>query len=125
MNRLEMAKKLFENPKLNAKNNFKESLVSARVYQQSGCIDIVYDNTLEVLELYYDPDETWEIIEPKLKEFTFGEMYYIYGNQNINCRKIKSCISGLTYERSLSTIPLEEMKGNWTIEGYYEGDDNE
>ena len=127
MNRLEMAAKLFENPKLKARNNMGHIVrVGAEDgYKAIRCIDTEYGYN-DILQLVVIHNETWEIIEPvrKLKEFCFGEMYYIWGKDEVNVRKMKSVSSGLNYERGLSTISLEELKGKWTIEGYYEEDNN-
>ena len=123
MNRLEMAKKLFDNPKLKAIRMGKD-MVHVRDYGNYKCIAWVSSESTLQLEL--QKDEEWEIIEPvrKLKEFCFGEMYYIWVKDEVNVRKIKSVLSGLTYKRGLSTIPLEEYKRKWTIEGYEEDDNN-
>lgn len=126
MNRLEMAAKLFENPKLRAKNNFNE-IVKVYKYGKSGLMEIEYESTKEVLNLSLS-DESWKIIEPerKLKEFCFGEVYYYYIEGWVKSSEIKSVVTGLHYDRVFSSVSLKELfKGKWTIDGYYEEDENE
>ena len=128
MNRLEIAAKLFENPKLKARNNMGHIVhVGAEDgYKAIRCIDTEYGYN-DILQLVVIHNETWEIIEPvrKLKEFCFGEMNYMVHKNTISSKLIKSIVSGLDYYRTTADITLEELKGKWTIDGYYEEDDNE
>ena len=127
MNRLEMAQRLFDNPKLKAKDN-KGNIVFCDVrdgyYKKIKLEDSDYN-----LMLMSDCNEEWEIIEPprKLKEMTFGEVYYHYQNDtprgkgyetSICSYEMKSVLTGNTLATRSKT--LEEYTGNWTIEGMFE-----
>ena len=117
MNRLEMAQKLFENLKLKARND-KGKIVFAEK-RSNGEICIVWLESRFMVSLYFCLNETWEIIEPKLKEFSFGEIYHMmyYNNAKI---LITSISSGRMYGGLNTEFSIEELKGKWTIEGYYE-----
>ncbi len=120
MNRLEMFAKLIENPKRKAKNNDGETAVLRKNHKS---FEVSYEFSGDILHLILYDDETWGIIEPdkKLKEFCYGEAMWMYFNgDNIHTNKINSCISGKCMPASLCTMSLEEFKGKWTIDGYYE-----
>jgi len=118
MNRLEMAQKLFKNPKLEARSNFDEE---AYVQSYSSSKRIAYKHNHKMVGMYCDSDEVWEIIEPKLKEFTFGEMIHIlFKSLSVVCSQCKSVVTNLDYTRDMNKISIEEYDGKWTIEGYYE-----
>ena len=122
MNRLEMAAKLFDNPKLKAIRMGKD-MVHVRDYGNYKCIAWVSSESTLQLEL--QKDEEWEIIEPKLNAFCFGEAMWMYAKAKCYKADIKSLVSGETMEiKWLESVTFEEMKGNWTIEGYYEEDNN-
>ena len=122
VDRLKMARKLFENPKLKAYNNY-----GGAVYVRHGNEKDYSKNDkclVWINQKYVDmcivEGETWEIAEPKLKEFCFGEFYYLWNTEALSTNNIKSCVTGLSYARTFSQITLAEFKGKWTIEGYFE-----
>ena len=120
MNRLEMAHKLFEFPDDIAREKLG-SIVYAE-YNSDGVITLYWQKSRNEVSLQYYPNEVWEIIEPKkkLKEFDFGEAYHIYYSESSQ-PKIKSCVSGKIYDdEDMGEQTLEELKGKWTVEGYYE-----
>ena len=121
VDRLEMARKLFENPKLKSKSN------KGRLVKVNGVNPLWLDDEKnQIIQLELFEDETWEIIEPKLKEFCFGELQYILINKPyisyVNCKSVES---GSNLAKLRAETTLEELKGKWTIEGYYEEDDND
>ena len=127
MNRIEMAKMLFENPKLKAKDN-KGNIVFCCVHN-GCCKKIKFEDSDYNLMLMSDCNESWEIIEPprKLKEMCHGEAMYHYHNdtprgnnyeKNIYTYDVKSVLTGNTIAKRDNI--LEEYKGLWTIEGIFE-----
>ena len=123
MDRLEMGMKLFKNPKLRAVDtDCNDSEVGVRKSTEPHVIGNEIYNIKHgfTLKLSDGTNETWKIIEPELKEFDFGEAYHIYYSEPFQ-PKIKSCVSGEIYEdEDMGKQTLEELKGKWTIEGYYE-----
>lgn len=121
MDRLEMARELFKNPKLRAEDtDCADSMVGVRKSKEPNVhgneiYNVKYGFTLHLGE---GLNETWKIIKPKLKEFCFGEAMYIYAN-NINL-DVRSVVTGLFINRPIADISLEEFKGKWTVDGYYE-----
>ena len=119
MNRLEMAQKLFKNPELKAESNL-ESRVEVCI-NGIGVPELRCINDKKVLRLELAEYEAWEIIKPKLKEFTFGEMIHIlFKSLSVVCSQCKSVVTNLDYTRDMNKISIEEYDGKWTIEGYYE-----
>jgi hypothetical protein len=122
MNRLEMAAKLFENPKREAKDNKGNTYMP---YKENGRIEIINKRNKSSLSLTYIEGEAWEIIEPerKLKEFDFAEAYYIYRNiKDVYVSYLQSVKTGKRY-KTFYNLDLDVLKGKWTIDGYYEEDD--
>ena len=123
MDRLEMARKLFENPKLKAINSFGVKVHVKKVIEEDAeWFDLVWTMRDFTMDMIINRDETWEIIEPKLKEFCFGEIIYLCKKGGIYTGNIKSVETGSSYLKR--DLILEEYKGKWTIEGYYEEVDN-
>ena len=129
MNQLEMLGKLMENDKRKARmikdNKGSESLgcyiSTMLVVNEEGRVAWMQGKSFYIVSV--NDKSEWEIIEPKrkLKEMCFGEAYFeVFVNDKAPCRDLKSVLSGLSYERTLSQIPIEEMRGLWTIKGIYE-----
>lgn len=124
MDRLEMARKLFVNPKLKAFNNYGGTvcveLGNGSEYTKSDkCLKWTNERYVDMCII---EGESWEIIEPKLKEFCYGEMYYMFTKNSIDCGKIKSCLTGRDFNREDFELTRDEYVNKWTIEGYYEGE---
>jgi hypothetical protein len=119
MNRIEMAKRLFENPKLKARDS-RGNIVFVKHFANSKYIR--YETNNHDLELAIEDGENWEIVSPKLKEFTFGEMCVMYYNKALCLapQEINSVVSGRDFTKSLSDYSTEELDGKWTINEIYE-----
>ena len=127
MNRIEMAQRLFNDPKLKAKDEDGD-IVCCKVFKNGHKV-IKWESDEDTLCLCDNKKETWEIIEPqrKLKEMTFGEAMYHFNNDthrgndynaNIDASEVVSILTGETLE--MFTRSLEVYSGLWTIKGIYE-----
>jgi hypothetical protein len=116
MDRLEMARELFNNPMWKAKNNNNKTV----------CVEgetISWEDDGDIVEMWLMQDETWEIIKPELRKMSFGEMYHemirIKLTEHAHLT-VKSVVSGQYYMNAIDMASKSEILGEWTIEGYYE-----
>ena len=122
MNRIEMAQKLLENPKLRATNGKYE--VYCDVCEDYGT-SVIRRNDKHWMLTLSENGEDWEIIEPpkKLKQMSYGEVMWHYKNSIFvkfkSLQEIKSVETGRTF--NVNDLTLEEYTGLWTIDGIYEG----
>jgi hypothetical protein len=65
-------------------------------------------------------DCDWHIKEPTLKEMSFGEAYRHYIINITNSDKLISVLTGLSFDRQIDEISVDEFNGLWTIEGVFE-----
>jgi len=119
MNRLEMAQKLFENQNLRAKNNYGNvAKTKKNIKDGENWIDIVWEKDENyVLDLTSNFREEWNIIELKLKEFTFEEVLEYWRKNNIPVFTISNSKGKNLYKNTLNWYDMCET---WIVEGVYE-----
>ena len=124
MNRKEAINYLVENP-----NKRVRMIKEVNGWTIKGIVNVIMKNGTLVFEdylgyafpIYVENDKAEFVVgERKLRRMCFGEMVYIFYKEGIHYGKCKSVVTGEDFGAMEDAYSLEELTGEWTIEGKYE-----